>query len=177
MSETVPEETEEEVEETEEPDDTEAEDQDEQPADDAAKLKKALERERKAKKKALSDLAQLRKQAQEGDPNKGEMVKLVEQVEKLQQGIATKDRVTLLLEAGFNQSAAKAEKMLKLVDNFDDDEWIDELKTDYPERFGKKSRGDGDRPFTGGGRAGAGGQPKDPDERFAARLMNMGKAR
>lgn len=147
------------------------------PGDDAARLKRALERERKAKKKALSDLAELRKQAQQGDPNKGEMEKLVETVAKLQQDIDTKGRVTQLLEAGFNQPAAKAERMLKLVDNFDDEEWIEELKVDYPERFGKTRRGrsDEERPFTGGGRAPTGGESKDPSARHVEKLLKMGR--
>src|SRR5215217_6823443 len=113
MSEQVVEESE--VEETEEEVEETDEGEQEPVADDAAKLRKALERERKAKKKALSDLSELRKQAQQGDPNKGEMEKLTEQVQKLQGSIATKDRVTSLLEAGFNQSSEKAERMLRMI--------------------------------------------------------------
>jgi hypothetical protein len=144
----------------------------EQVADDAKKLQKALGRERAAKKKALADLAALRKEAQQGDPNKGEMEKLTEQVAKLQQSIATKDRVTALLEAGFNQSSDKAERMLRMVDNFDDDEWIEELKVDYPERFGKRgTRPDGQRPFTNGGRDDTRGKQLTAEERHAAKLM------
>jgi hypothetical protein len=163
-----------------EPTPDDGEPQDPPPAEDAAKLKKALERERAAKKKALSELSELRRQAQQGDPNKGEMEKLTEQVGKLQQSIATKDRVTLLLEAGFNQGAAKAEKILRLVDNFDDDEWIDELKVDYPERFGKARRapeGDGGRPSTGYGRAPAGGPPKDVNATHVDKMLNAARRR
>jgi len=167
----------EEAEETEETGEQETE-QEQPPGDDAAKLKKALQRERNAKKKALSDLAELRKQAQQGDPNKGEMEKLSEQVSKLQQSIATKDRVTALLEAGFNQTAAKAERLLRVVDDFNDDEWIEELKADYPERFGKTSRSSsgGTRPFTGGGRAPEGGTPKSADATHVDKLLKMNRA-
>jgi hypothetical protein len=143
--------------------------------DDAAKLKKALERERRAKKKVLSDLSELRKQAQQGDPNKGEMEKLTEQVEKLQKSIATKDRVTALLEAGFNQPSDKAERMLRMVDNFDDGEWIEELKVDYPERFGKQRQPSGGRPSTGHGRDESRGPAKDADTRHSEALLRMGR--
>lgn len=175
MSEQVVEETEEVEESEEEPEETETES--EEKPDDSTKLKRALERERRAKKKALSDLAELRKQAQQGDPNKGEMEKLAEQVKDLQQSISTKGHVTALLEAGFNQSAAKAEGFLRLVDNFDDDEWIEELKVDYPERFGKSSRraDDGRRPFTGGGRDETRGTKKSADDRFHDKLMNSAR--
>lgn len=169
---TVPEETSE-VEETEE--EVEETEETEQPADDAAKLRKALERERKARKKASSDLAALRKQAEQGDPNKGEMEKLTEQVTKLQKSIATKDRITALLEAGFNQSSDKAERMLRMVDNFDDQEWIEELKVDYPQQFGKQKTPAGERPHTGSGRSSTSGESKDANTRHAEKLLRMNR--
>lgn len=176
LSEQVVEETEEVEESEEETEETETE-QGEKPADDVIKLRKALGRERNAKKKALADLAQLRKEAQQGDPNQGEMEKLTAQVKLMQQSIAEKDHVTSLLEAGFNGTAAQAGRMIRLVDNFDDEEWLDELKTDFPERFGKQSRrsDDGRRPFTGGGRDETRGTKKSVDEVFVDKLMGRSR--
>jgi len=171
---TVPEETSE-VEETEEEVEETEETESEQSVSDADKLRKALGRERNARRKALSDLAELRKQSQQGDPNKGEMEKLTEQVAKLQKSIATKDRVTSLLEAGFNQSSEKAERMLRMIDNFDDEEWIEELKVDYPQQFGKQKTPAGERPHTGSGRSNTGGESKDANTRHAEKLLRMGR--
>lgn len=178
MSEQVVEGTpEEEVEETDEHSEDDQE-QEDQPADDAAKLKKALERERRAKKKAMSDLAELRKQAQQGDPNKGEMEKLADQVKQLDQKLQSTSAVASLLEAGFNGSRMQAEKMIRLVDDFSDDEWVEELKVDFPERFGRRSRqSDGSRPSTGHGRDESRGTAKTPDERFAERLLGSTRRR
>ena len=135
------------------------------------KAERALKRMKAERDRARSELAELRRQAQQGDPNKGEMEKLTEQVAQLQRGIDTSRRVTSLLEAGFNQGADKAERMLRLVDSFDDPEWIEELKVDYPERFGRRSRQPQDRPFTGGGRDRGDAPPKDPNQRHVDAML------
>lgn len=164
-----------EQEETPEPDETEESEEEqegEQPEEDAAKLKRALERTRAQLKKTRSDLAKTRKEAQQGDPNLGEMEKLTKTVEQLQANIAQQTAVTSLLEAGFNGTAAQAARMIRLVDNLDDEEWVEELKVDFPERFGKRRTADGGpRPFTGGGREDRSAPKKDADTRFAEKLM------
>ena len=169
----MPEDTDEQ-EETPEPDETEEseEEQEEQPDDeDPAKLKRALERTRAQLKKTRQDLAKTRKEAQQGDPNVGELERLNKTVEQLQANIAQQAAVTSLLEAGFNGTAAQAARMIRLVDDLSDEEWVEELKVDFPERFGKRRAPDGPRPFTGGGRADSQGRKKDADEIFADKLL------
>jgi hypothetical protein len=171
------------IEETEETPDEDAEgteeetDEQEEVAEDAAKLKRALERTRAQLKKTRSDLAKTRKEAATGS-DLGEHEKLTKQVEELAASLTRTNAVAALLEAGFNGTKVQAERMIRLVDDFTEDEWVEELKVDFPERFGRRTRqADGSRPSTGHGRDESRGTAKTADERFADRLLGTSRRR
>jgi hypothetical protein len=159
----------------EEPDD---EQEPEQPVgDELARTLKQLER---AKKEAIRNrlaLKKLKAEAQQGDPNKGEMEKLADQVKQLDARLQSTSAVAALLEAGFNGTRQQAEKMIRLVDDFSDEEWIEELKVDFSERFGRRRTPEGQRVHTGSGRDDTRGASKDPDKAFADKLMGAANRR
>jgi hypothetical protein len=156
----------------------EGDEQEEKPADDTAKLKRALERARKDAKKARADLAEARKQAKTADPNAGENEELRKQVEELQQARATADAVSELFDAGFNGTKAQALKMTKLMDLDELEDAIEDLKEDFPERFGKQKAPAGSRPHTGSGRDRDGDNPKkDETDEHSKKLLRMYRGR
>jgi DNA repair exonuclease SbcCD ATPase subunit len=170
LSEQTVEETPEEVDETEE-EETEEEEQEEKPADDAAKLKKALARARADAKKARSELAEARKAASKpGDMGEAESLK--EQLEELKQTAKINDAVAELFDNDFNGTKAQAQKMIKLVDLDDVEGSIEDLKEDFPERFGKAKSPNGPRPYTGGGRV-TDTTPKDETKDHSLRLLGL----
>ena len=173
MSEPAPEdveveEPEEEVEETEEP-------EGEKKPDDAEKLKKSLTRARADAKKARSELAEFRKKAQEGQ-DLSESESLRAELETLKRDAKINGAVSELFESGFNGSKALAMKMIKTVDDLDDMESaLEELQTDFPERFGEQKRPPGPRPTTGHGRDDGKGPTKDVTEQHTLRLLGRTK--
>jgi len=164
--------------ETEESEETSPPEGEEQPpANDDQKAKRALDRMKRERDKARKDLADLRKAQKDGDPNAGEAEQLKQTVEKLQAQISTSNAVSALLEAGFNGSRTQAEKLLRTVDDLSDhDTLVDELKVDFPEKFGRKAGPAGPRPHTGSGRPDQDGTPKkSADSRHVDKLLQMGR--
>jgi hypothetical protein len=169
LSESVPEETEveeteEEVEETDEPEG------EQKPAEDGEKALRALKRERARAKKLQAELVELRKQSSKSG-DMGEAESLKEQIEELRKTAAVNDAVAELFDNGFNGSKDQAKKMIKLVDDFSDSEWVEELQTDFPERFGEQKKPAGPRPSTGHGRDDGRGASKDPTDAHSLRLL------
>jgi hypothetical protein len=169
--------SEQQVEETEETPEEETEETEEEtseetpPADDAAKLKKALARARADAKKARSELAEARKAAAKpGDMGESEALK--EQVEELKRTAAVNEAVAELFDNDFNGSKEQAKKMIKLVDLDDVEGSIEDLKEDFPERFGKAKTPNGPRPYTGGGRV-TDTTPKDETKDHSLRLLGL----
>jgi hypothetical protein len=162
------EEPEEEVEETEEP-------KEEPKSDDVKKLEKAIGRARADAKKARSELAEFRKKAQEGQ-DLSESESLRAELETLKRDAKINGAVSELFESGFNGSKALAMKMIKTVDDLDDMEAaLEELQTDFPERFGQPKKPPGQRPYTGGGRDDGKGPTKDVTEQHTLRLLGRTK--
>ena len=140
--------------------------QEQPPTDDAAKLKKALSRERAAKKKLQTDLAELRKAQKSGDM--GEADSLKETVEQLRQEVTTTKAEAALLRAGY--SGDKPEQMIKLLDLDDLAVSLEELKEEFPEKFGKKGTPRSD--YKPGGPAGTSKTPtKDPTTKHSEELL------
>jgi regulator of replication initiation timing len=146
--------------ETDTPEETEEQPPEETQGDEAAKLRKQLQRAQRESQNRRLEIAELKKKMAEGSPDTSETEKLRKELDDLKNKAALNESVTSLFEAGFNGTREQAIRMTKLLD---DETTVDDLKTEFADRFGKPSRQGGARPFTGGGRDSGGAPNKDPN--------------
>jgi hypothetical protein len=167
--------TDEEVEETdaeETTDDSETSDEWKPPTkEEWQKSERALKRAKDESAKRRIELAKLKKEAQSAasSGDMGEAAALREQISEVRQELADNKAIAAILKAGYNGD--QPEKMIKLID-FDDIEGsLDDLKDEFPEKFGRQKPPAG-RASTGRGRADD-APTDDVDTRFAKRLLRQ----
>lgn len=140
------------------------------------KLAEALKKARVERNEARKALSEARKAAEgKKSDDQDTSSEAAERIAKLEKALVTRNATTELIAAGLDKAAAaRAVKLLDLSDvgpDDDLDDQIDELKEDFPELFaGKKGAGTAP-PVRRAGQETRRDGGKDPNQRFADRLM------
>ena len=135
------------------------------------KTQKAMRRAKAESIRHRTELTKLKKDAKTAadSGDMGEAAALREQIKEVQQELADNKAVAAILRAGYNGD--QPEKMIKLIDLDDIEGSLDDLKDEFPEKFGRQQKPAG-RASTGRGRADD-TPTDDVDTRFAKRLLRQ----
>jgi hypothetical protein len=135
------------------------------------KAERALKRAKDESAKRRIELSKLKREAQaaSNSGDMGEAAALREQISEVRQELADNKAIAAILRAGYNGD--QPEKMIKLIDFDDIDGSLEDLKDEFPEKFGKTKSPTG-RASTGRGRADD-TPTDDVDTRFAKRLLRQ----
>jgi len=135
------------------------------------KAERALKRAKDESAKRRIELTKLKKDAEKAGSSgdMGEAAALQEQIKEVRRELSENKAIAAILKAGYNGETP--EKMIKLIDFDDVDGSIDDLKEEFPEKFGRQKKPSG-RANSGYGR-GDDTPTEDVDTRFARKLLRM----